>query len=213
MNRKDLIIVAVLINSGLLIALFISAVSSSQDTAELKKTVSLEKPLLPESPPAFVPTQKADQIDKIISLYNEKSVEKEPLPQASIEKKEVSSEKEPPFEKPAETFKTITVAKGDVLEKIARIYGVKVDDIIQLNHLEGAFLKVGQELKLPKATIAKKLNKHSEESGKYYIVKGGDNPWTIAQKNHMQVEDLLRLNNMDEAKAKKLRPGDQLKIK
>ncbi len=46
----------------------------------------------------------------------------------------------------------------------------------------------------------------------YYIVKPGDNPWTIAKKNHMRVEDLLRLNNMDQAKAKKLRPGDRLRI-
>ena len=213
MNRKDLIIVAVLVNSGLLIALFISAVSSSQDTAEFKKTASLEQPVLPEAVPAFVTKQKADQIDKIISLYDEKPVEKETLPQVSSEKKEAPFQKQPPAAQPAETFRTITVAKGDVLEKIARLHGVKVDDIIELNHLEGAFLKVGQELKLPKAITAKKLSKQNEESGKFYIVKGGDNPWTIAQKNHMQVEDLLKLNNMDEAKAKKLRPGDQLKIK
>ncbi len=213
MNRKDLIIVAVVINSGLLIALFISAVSSSQDSTEFKKTAALEQPVLPEIAPAFVAKQKVDQIEKMVSLHNEKPVEKELPSQLVIEKKQVSSMPQTSSEPPAEIYRTITVAKGDVLEKIARLYGVKVDDIIQLNHLEGAFLKVGQELKLPKETIAKKLTKKSEESGKFYIVKGGDNPWTIAQKNHMQVEDLLKLNDMDESKAKKLRPGDQLKIK
>lgn len=213
MNRKDLIIVAVLINSGLLIALFISAVSSSQDSAESNKTALVEKPEVAEKDTRLVSTQKADQIDKIISLYSEKSVEKEQPTKDLIEKKEADLEKEPVPQKGVEIARTITVTKGDVLEKIARLHGVKVEEIIELNHLDNAFLKVGQELKIPKATLSKKLLRQSPDVGQYYIVKGGDNPWTIAQKNHMQVEDLLRLNNMDEAKAKKLRPGDQLKIK
>ena len=55
--------------------------------------------------------------------------------------------------------------------------------------------------------------KEKSKGGKYYIVQTGDNPWTIAHANGMQVEELLRLNGIDEKKAKKLRPGDRLKIK
>jgi hypothetical protein len=31
-------------------------------------------------------------------------------------------------------------------------------------------------------------------------------------KNQMKVDELLRLNNLDEEKAKRLKPGDQLRI-
>ncbi len=43
-------------------------------------------------------------------------------------------------------------------------------------------------------------------------MKKGDSPWTIAVKNQMKVEDLLKLNNLNEAQAKRLKPGDQLRI-
>jgi LysM repeat protein len=47
----------------------------------------------------------------------------------------------------------------------------------------------------------------------YYIVKSGDNPWTIARKFHIKFEDLLRLNNLDQEKAKNLKIGQKLRIK
>jgi len=87
---------------------------------------------------------------------------------------------------------------------------VSVDEIMKFNKMTNTRLQIGQELKLPKKTKAKKA---SSPKQKYYTVKAGDNPWTIAKKNQMQVEELLNLNNMDEAKAKKLRPGDRLIIK
>ena len=51
------------------------------------------------------------------------------------------------------------------------------------------------------------------ETAKYYTVKPGDNPWTIAMKHHIKVDDLLKMNDLDNHKAKKLRPGDKLKIR
>ena len=51
-----------------------------------------------------------------------------------------------------------------------------------------------------------------QNSKNFYIVKPGDNPWTISMKHRMKVEDLLRLNNLDDKKAKRLRPGDKLRI-
>ncbi len=52
--------------------------------------------------------------------------------------------------------------------------------------------------------------KQKEES--YYIVKKGDSPWSIAMKNNLKLDDLIKLNNLDNEKAKKLRPGDKLRI-
>jgi LysM repeat protein len=47
----------------------------------------------------------------------------------------------------------------------------------------------------------------------YYVIKSGDNPWTIARKFHIKFEDLLRLNNLDEEKAKNLKIGQKLRIR
>lgn len=114
------------------------------------------------------------------------------------------------------------VKKGDVLEKIARHHHCTVDAIMKLNKLSTANLRIGQTLKLPVKSsqvsfIAKTpspsvSSSATEGSPKYYTVKNGDNPWTIAVKNHMKVEDLLKLNNLDQEKARKLKPGDQLRI-
>jgi peptidoglycan DL-endopeptidase LytF len=116
----------------------------------------------------------------------------------------------------------VKVKKGDVLEKIARHHHSSVAEIMKLNNLHSTNLKIGQVLKIPSKspTIAKAPSQtaapaSSTDGGsvKYYTVKPGDNPWTIAVKNHMKVEDLLKLNNMDEGKAKKLKPGDQIRIR
>jgi len=81
-------------------------------------------------------------------------------------------------------------------------------------------LRIGQVLKIPPKTAiistasspASPPSQSAASTPKHYIVKNGDNPWTIAVKNHMKVEDLLKLNNLDQEKARKLKPGDKLII-
>ena len=113
-------------------------------------------------------------------------------------------------------FKELVVKKGDVLEKIAKLYHTNVQELMKVNKLSSTNLHIGQVLKVPNITGAVKASvasAKSENSVKYYTVKSGDNPWTIAVKNHLKVEELLRLNNMDEARARKLKPGDQMRIR
>ena len=107
--------------------------------------------------------------------------------------------------------KTIIVGKGDVLEKIAKNNNVSVEDIIKTNNLSNTNLQVGQELKIP-LLESNKLESNISEKTKFYTIKSGDSPWSIAVKNKMQVEDLLKLNDITKEKAKKLKPGDKLKI-
>lgn len=110
----------------------------------------------------------------------------------------------------------VVVRKGDALEKIARANKTTVSEIMRLNGLKNANLKIGQILKITPGASSKKASAPVQgevSSPKYYTVKNGDNPWTIAVKNHLKVEELLRLNNMDEQKARHLKPGDQLRIK
>jgi LysM repeat protein len=115
---------------------------------------------------------------------------------------------------------TYIVKKGDSLDKIAKAHHTTVDEIIKLNQLPSSFLRVGQQLKVPaERTLAAapkpKPPAPAKEEGaaEYYTVKVGDNPWTIAMKHHMKVEDLLRLNALNEEKARKLKPGDRLRTR
>lgn len=218
MSRKDIIIVAVLINAGLLVTLFISALKSEKGTA-VATTQAPKEEVVVAKPATAIPSKGGDQVDQVLSQYSAKATPKEEKKEVTLpppalvptKKEEVKS----PFKAPLEKKdRIVTVEKGDVLEKIARTHGVSVDEIMKLNSLSNTRLQIGQELKLPAKKVATQQTKKAPvDSDKYYVVKNGDNPWTIAQENNMQVEELLRLNNMDEAKAKRLRPGDRLKIK
>ena len=225
MNRRDMIIVAALINAGLLVVLFVSAVKPSQRedkssfAASHHETAAIETAV---TKPAKT-SSSGDQIDQVISEYSAKVAEKEsaetkstPLPVLTpYDKAAVAQAEAPkaPLKANSDGFSTVTVEKGDVLERIARRNSVSVEEIMKLNGLSSSRLQIGQVLKLPAKAQPKVAKKKVPAEGKYYVVKGGDNPWTIAQKNGMQVEELLDLNNMDEAKAKRLRPGDKLRIK
>jgi len=225
MNRKDMIIMAALINAGLLVVLFISA-TVPKETAKQKEFAAVYEPQVKAEAlkkESIKPASKGDQIDQVISDYNVKASQKKkkeaetkalPLPALTPEPKVAQTEKKAPKKQVSSELKTVTIAKGDVLEKIAKEHGVSVQEIMKLNKLSNSRLQIGQMLKVPpKAkTLSPPLSEKATD-GRYYVVRPGDNPWTIAHKNGMQVEELLELNKMDEEKAKRLRPGDRLKIK
>lgn len=69
-----------------------------------------------------------------------------------------------------------------------------------------------KSLQLPSAS-AKSVEKSKESQGdKFYIVQQGDNPWKIAKKFHISFERLLELNNLNEKRARNLKVGERLKI-
>lgn len=125
---------------------------------------------------------------------------------------------------PSTTFTEIKVKKGDVLEKIARHHHTTVAEIMKANKLTTTNLRIGQVLKIPVKSIRKAENlaisfsgqstpaQSGDGVGKFYTIVKGDNPWTIAVKNHLRVEDLLKLNNMSEDQARRLKPGDRIRI-
>lgn len=215
MSRRDTIIIAVLLNAALLVVLFLTAVQNDEATS-VAMTRPLEQVSKQESvvKQETIPVQPVDTIDDVLNKYSEVLAQKQVETKKEPPKPQTTSKKEPtlpalPHEKP---YKELTVVKGDVLEKIARNHGVSVDAIMKENDLHSSALRIGQKLRIPKANKSNVAKPKPKSSAKYYVVKGGDNPWTIARKNNMQVEELLKLNNMDEAKAKRLRPGDKLRI-
>lgn len=205
MNRKNTILVAVFMNAGLLAVLFLIALTPSKEVAVPSSPALVETPLIMPSfdePP--VPVTLAPPSPPLLLPEPEPLVHK--LPPLLVEP--------PPAPvQPAIAMNEITVKKGDTLDKLAKGHGVSVDEIIKLNHLPSSFLKVGQVLRLPEKSSKSTAVAARSEGPEYYTVKVGDNVWAIANKHKMKPEELLRLNALNEEKARKLKAGDRLKVR
>jgi peptidoglycan endopeptidase LytF len=260
MSRRDTIIIAVLVNAGLLMVLFATAMRSNKkeenqgaelaDASPTKEMVSsfqgndLMQPLaMPESNILDAPLSlqapamgnSGDLFDGALATTEEIDI---PIATNSLPAAPVQAAPTlvaPPVAAPlvvtpavkkeesvVASNATVTVKKGDVLEKIAKNNGTSVAAIMKTNNLQSTNLKIGQVLKMPagsvkkeSAAVAKTSTPASgtSSSSEYYTVKEGDNPWLIASRNNVKLDELLKLNGMDEQKAKKLRPGDRLRIR
>jgi len=215
MNRRDTIIVAMLINTGLLVMLFVSALKTPSAT-EIAYTAPVPTVTPPPAKEILPPKTElvaipADPIDQAIAQVQKHTPP--PAPSHAIElpkpPKAPKEEKAPPVSSGLK----VVVKKGDALDKLARAHGTSVDELMKVNHLTSPQLQIGQVLVLPAPKAAVPKPKVSIGEEKYYVVKNGDNLWKIAIENHIKVEELLKINNLDEKKAKMLRPGDKLLIK
>ena len=207
MNRKKTILIAIFINAALIAILLVAALTTPEEIAPSSPVMALKSELnLPEivqNPPAL-PTLP---LEPAVSVIEEPIVYQLPPP--------VTEEPSPPTDLKSLKRTEVVVKKGDTLEKIAKAHHTTVDEIIKTNHLPSSFLKVGQVLQLPtEKPIAKGIEKPiSRTEPEYYIMKVGENPWAIAMKHRMKVEELLKLNGLNEEKARRLKPGDRLRIR
>ncbi len=252
MNRRDVIIIAVLINAGLLVVLCASALKSGNNQVDvaIERSGAVHTPISMQNSHGSSPSG-GDEVDQVLSQFATVHPVKQPSASLPIATPALPSLPDttspdmhnvfpsfsqgmPPLvppqilspstttslpkkeEKSEGGFKEIRVKKGDALEKIAKAHHTTVQELMRINHLSSTQLKIGQVLKIPTKTISTQIAsspKTVADESKYYIVKNGDNPWTIAVKNHMKVDELLKLNGLDEEKARKLKPGDQLRIR
>jgi len=234
MNRRDTIIIAVLLNAGLLIVLFATSVKSDKTEEIVPTTVLSSNQPEVQSMPAIAAAPAApasgDQLDQVIQQYVTPQVtgqtaqtETQPNFLADLQALGTDSTSPAPVMENAPAIveshaaepalREVKVKKGDVLEKIARQNHVSVNDIMKANKLSSTRLKIGQTLKIPAKGSKPTATTTSSETAQYYTIKNGDNPWTIAVKHHMKVDELLKLNNMNEDKARRLKPGDRIRIK
>jgi len=226
MDRRKTILIAVLVNAGLLVLLFIVGLHQEESPVKSFQTELAREepqPLAPlfsefkdlPSEPAALPLAALEEIvPPPPAVHQLPPLAAAPLAPPPTEPRVVVAE--PPA---VRSFAEVTVKKGDTLEKIARLNKTSVEEIIRINSLSSSFLKIGQVLKLPLGSAAHQppplVEKRPIENSQqeYYTVKVGDNPWTIAMKHHLKVEELLKLNNLNEEKARRLKPGDRLRIK
>lgn len=226
MERKKTILIAIFINAGLLAVLFVAAL-----TMQDKSSIAADS--FTESEPVEKPLYSG-AMDTISLSQPPPSEEFSHLPQLQLPLASAPAKVEepvihhlppvvalaPPPPSVPVSFTEVMVKKGDSLEKIAKGHNITVDELMQFNHLTSSVLKLGQVLKIPSdkavvlATRPKQIViERGAQSPDYYVVKVGDNPWTIAMKHHMKVEELLRINGLNEEKARRLKPGDRLRIR
>lgn len=208
MSRRDTIIIAVLVNTGLLAVLFMLASTPTDDLFSPEATTTARTE---QKPPPFIEQEDivvidaGDNVDQVLQEYVA-IAEPEPIP--------VQKEEEPEIE-----YLKVTVKRGDALEKIARHNKTTVAEIKKANNLQTDRLRIGQILRIPvppeeeNDSAAEPEPSSIEEAVEYYIVQEGDNPWKIAKKFGVGFNKLLELNNLDEAKARKMRAGDKLRVK
>jgi membrane-bound lytic murein transglycosylase D len=127
---------------------------------------------------------------------------------------------------PGETcrFKVHAVRKRESLAKIAKIYRVDLEPILEINRLnKKSRLSVGMNLLIPlrkdqdskRDRVAKKksdgMDRNAKPAETTYTIKKGDSLWSIANEMGVNMSALITWNNLHPEK--KLMPGDKLKIR
>ena len=107
---------------------------------------------------------------------------------------------------PDATFNYI-VKKGDSLYKIAMLYNIDINEIIKLNNLQTTNLAIGQIVKIPETY--QDIDGNLPEF-KNYMVKKGDSLYIIAKNNNIDIETLIKDNNLSNTN---LSIGQVLKIR
>ena len=87
---------------------------------------------------------------------------------------------------------TYVVKSGDSLYNIANRYGVTTKKIQEVNKLTSFNITIGQNLTIPEPT----KNAAAEPSLKKYMVKKGENAFSIAVGHNMPVDRFLSINNL-----------------
>jgi len=115
-------------------------------------------------------------------------------------------------------YTNYTVKNGDTLYSIARDNDVKIETIIKDNALTSNNLSIGQNLKIRMPVMVSSeieecygpdYNPPQDIKTEEYIVKKGDNLYSIARQYNTNVSTLINLNNLSNAS---IVVGQKLKI-
>lgn len=93
------------------------------------------------------------------------------------------------------------VKRGDSLWVLAKRYNTTTKKIQEINNLNSVNLHIGQKIKIPSGERA---------DLEIYRVKKGDSPYTIAKRHDMNVNRLLRINQL--SKSARIHPGQTLYV-
>lgn len=95
-----------------------------------------------------------------------------------------------------------TVKAGDTLYSIAKSFDVSVEELLTLNKLNSTGLFIGQQLLIPSNGI--------QIVGVVdYTIQPGDTLWKIAKNCNVNVDDIIKLNNLESTV---IYPGQKIKL-
>ena len=222
MSRRDIIIAAVLVNTGLLAILFMMALHSDKpldvESKEINEAVVVQSQPQEILIEASASPQPRDELDQMLKDYPLTAAVSPPI---VLEETSPAARVKTPNPNNERNTVEVTVKRGDYLEKIAKANGTTIEAIMKANKLSSERLDIGQVLKIPltqkvaEITATKKnipQTNATNSNTQYYTLKSGDNPWKVAKEFHVKFDDLLKLNSLDEEKAKGLKPGDVLRV-
>lgn len=246
MNRKELVIITLIVNMALLGLLFVTAyrvedpVEQIEHPAHAQPMQAAITPKEQKGSKTAIAEKAADsaffieEADNVLRDYAVSyGIAQKSRPVDDIADGLVAMAKKEPsvhLHQPAKVVEDTSdaaasnesylVKKGDFLEKIAKAHGTTIEAIKTANKLSNDNLRVGQQLLIPQTKTAAVASNRAESTSSQekledglYRMKSGDNPWKIAKQFHIDVEELLKLNNLDEASARNLRPGNVLRVK
>lgn len=107
------------------------------------------------------------------------------------------------------TKKTHTVAKGETLYAISRIYGVTYKQLMIWNDLDNTELKIGQRLAIS-GPIEEKPENYYQQGKTIHIVQQGEGLYAVAREHDVTVEELMEWNNLESGA---LQLGQELIVK
>ena len=105
---------------------------------------------------------------------------------------------------------TYKVKKGETLSDIAEKNNVSVTDLKSLNNLHSSSIRSGQQLQLTgKDAQSEKETVAKAEKTIVHKVESGESLYVIAKKYNVAIDELKRLNNLEDGKIK---PGQSLSV-
>ncbi len=117
-----------------------------------------------------------------------------------------------------DTPQTYAIQSGENPWTIAKKFGVSYQKLVEINDFsDPKRLQIGQEIKIPAKSVesATILTSASEpafdaDGHEVYVIRNGDNPWTIAQRLKVDYQELISLNQIDDPRD--LKVGQKLKV-
>ena len=106
-----------------------------------------------------------------------------------------------------ESYETYTMRRGNDPWTVSRRLKVNYQDFLKLNRIEDPrMVRAGEKLKIPrKAQPSPDLSGH-----KTYVIKRGEDPWTVSRRLKVDYQALLQLNGIEDPR--KVMAGQRLKL-
>ena len=118
------------------------------------------------------------------------------------------------------TFDRYAIKSGDTLGAIARRLGTRVEVLQRVNGLKGTRIVAGESLLVPQsngaisasalATLEARRSTGVANVPSTYVVRSGDNLWSIARRYDLRSTDIRQLNGLELDSI--LQPGQRLKL-